>query len=236
MVKDASQRDLNQAAVSQLNNFLDTNTRVAFLRNHVTSRRTILLFIDASTGVEEITSVWDINNAEQLKFWVKNNAVQFLEMLISLRKQRDEAIGLVMDLSKELNEDKYKAALEDNSCFVNEITHARNDANQVKELFKRKREREMQLQKELNVLKAFNEKVDQIDQLTRAAIEKSRSFVLFSISRSKNTSINNTNLFIIHVINFIIVSDFISSDKKFNKLFSSNKFIDKKDESFKFLN
>ena len=91
------------------------------------------------------------------------------------------------------------------------------------------------MQKELNVLKVFNKETDQIDQLIRAAIEKSRSFVLLSTSRSEDILTSNTNLFIIYVIDFIIVSDFISSDKKFNKLPFSNKFIGKKDEDLKFL-
>ena len=81
-------------------------------------------------------------------------------MLIFLRKQRDETIDLIINLSKKLNKNKYKAVLKNNSCFVDEITHVRNNVNQTKKLFKRKKKREMQLQKKLNVLKIFNEKTD----------------------------------------------------------------------------
>ena len=64
-------------------------------------------------------------------------------MLIFLREQRDEVIDLIINLSKELNKNKYETALKNNSCFADEITHVRNDVNQVKELFKRERKREM---------------------------------------------------------------------------------------------
>ena len=235
MARDASQRDPNQAAASQLNNPPDTNTRVASLRSHVTSRRTTLLPTDAPTGVEEITSAWDINSAEQLKFWAKNNAVQFLEMLTSLREQRDEATGLVMDLSKELDEDKYEAALEDNSRLAGETTHARNDASQARELLKRERERGMQLQKELDALKASNEEADQVDQLTRAAIEKSRSPALPGTPRSEDTSASNANLSTIHATDSTTVSGSTSSGKKSSKLPPPDKFTGKKDEGPKFL-
>ena len=93
----------------------------------------------------------------------------------------------------------------------------------------------MQLQKKLNAFKIFNKKVNQINQLTRVAIEKSRSFVLFNTSRNKNILTNNANLFTIYIINFIIVSNFINNNKKFNKLLFSNKFTDKKNKNLKFL-
>ena len=44
-------------------------------------------------------------------------------MLIFLKEQRDEVIDLIINLLKELNENKYEIVLKNNNCFVDEITH-----------------------------------------------------------------------------------------------------------------
>ena len=100
-------------------------------------------------GPEEISSAWDINSAEQLKFWAKHHAVQFLEMLTSLREQRDEATSLILDLDKEPDEDKYEAAMENNSRLAGETTHARNEASQAREMLRLERGCATHLQKQL---------------------------------------------------------------------------------------
>ena len=174
MIKNVSKQNFFQTIVNQLNNFFDINVRVIFLRNHVFFRRIIFLFIIAFMNVEKIFFVWDINSVEQLKFWVKNHVVQFLEMLIVFREQRDEIINLILNLNKELNEDKYETTMKNNSRFVAKTTHVRNDVNQFKKLLILKKMRSMQLQKQLNAFSIFNEKTKQIKQLIK--IEKKKFF------------------------------------------------------------
>ena len=231
MIKDVSKQNFFQTAANQLNNFFDINARMTSLKNHVSFRRITLLFIIVFMNAEEIFFVWDINSVEQLKFWVKNHVVQFLEMLIVFREQRNEIINLILNLNKKLNDDKYETTMKNNSRFAAKTTHARNDVNQFRKLLILKRVRSMQLQKQLNAFSIFNEKTEQIKQLIKIEKKKSLFSVVFDTSRRENTF---ANLFFIHDIDFIIINEFSNDDKKFNKLSFSNKFIKKKNENFTF--
>ena len=69
-------------------------------------------------------------------------------MLIFLKKQRDEAIELVLNLQKNLNmRNKYEATMKNNSRFVDETNYVKNQVNQQKKLFILKRTRSMQKSK-----------------------------------------------------------------------------------------
>ena len=65
-------------------------------------------------------------------------------MLIFLRKQRDEAVKLILNLQKKLNtKNKYETAIKNNNRFVNEINFVKNQTNQQKKLFTLKKTRLM---------------------------------------------------------------------------------------------
>ena len=152
-------------------------------------------------------------------------------MLISLKKQRDETIKLVLNLQKKLNvKNKYKAAMKNNNRFVGEITHIKNKVNQQRKLFILKKTRLMQLQQRLNALKINNTKNKKIKRLQENENKKSNFFNAFVSTRRKNQLFQLStfiNLFFIYNIVIITVNDSKNGKKKFSKLFFSNKFIDK---------
>ena len=154
-------------------------------------------------------------------------------MLIFLRKQRDEIIKLVLNLQKNLNmKNKYKTAIKNNNRFVDEINYVKNQANQQRKLLTLKKTRSMQLQQRLNALKISNVEIEKVKRLQKNENEKSRFFSVFINSRRENQLFQFSafiNLFFIYDIVTITVSDFVNDEKKFNKLFFSNKFIDKFD-------
>ena len=93
-----------------------------------------------------------------------------------------------------------------------------------------KKTRLIQLQQRLNALKINNVEIEKIKRLQKNKNEKSRFFNVFINSRRKNQFFQFSifiNFFFIHDIVIIIVNDFVNDEKKFNKLFFSNKFIDK---------
>ena len=159
-------------------------------------------------------------------------------MLIFLKKQRDETIKLILNLQKNLNmKNKYETAMKNNNRFVDEINYVKNQINQQKKLFILKKTRSMQLQQRLNALKISNVDVEKIKRLQKNKNEKSRFFNVFINSRRENQFFQFSifiNFFFIHDIVIIIVNDFVNDKKKFNKLFFSNKFIDKFDCKFTF--
>ena len=88
----------------------------------------------------------------------------------------------------------------------------------------------MQLQQRLNVLKINNIEIKKVKQLQKNEIEKLRSFNAFVNTRYENSFFQFStfiNLFFIYNIVIIIVNNFANNKKKFNKLFSFNKFINK---------
>lgn len=96
-------------------------------------------------------------------------------MLTFLREQRDETVKLILNLQKKLKvKNKYEAAMKNNSRFVSEINHVRNQTNQQKKLLILKRTRSMQLQQQLNALKISNIEIDKIRRLQKNEVEKSR--------------------------------------------------------------
>ena len=159
-------------------------------------------------------------------------------MLTFLKKQRDETIKLILNLQKNLNmKNKYETAIKNNNRFVDEINYVKNQTNQQKKLFILKRTRLMQLQQRLNVLKINNAEIEKVKRLQKSENEKSRFFNVFINSRWENQFFQFSifiNLFFIHDIVIITVNDFVNDKKKFNKLFFSNKFIDKFDCEFIF--
>lgn len=154
-------------------------------------------------------------------------------MLTSLRKQRDEAVKLVLNLQKDLNmRDKYEAAMKNNSRLAGETNYARDQANQQKKLLILKRTRSMQLQQRLNVLKASNAEAEKVRRLQRDENEKSRFFSASINSRRENQLFQfstSINFFFIHGIVTITVSDSLNGGKKFSKLSFSDKFTGKFD-------
>ena len=232
MIKSVEKRTFIQTVVSQLN-IIDINARVTFFRNHVFFRRIIIFFIDASANVEKIDFVWSISNNDQVKYWIKHKFVEIFKMLIFLRKQRDETIKLILNLQKNLNmKNKYEAAMKNNSCFVDEINYVKNQTNQQRKLLILKRTRSMQLQQRLNALKISNTEIEKVKHLQKNENKKSRFFSVFINSRRENQFFQFStfiNFFFIHDIVIITISDFVNDEKKFNKLFFSNKFIDKFD-------
>ena len=88
------------------------------------------------------------------------------------------------------------------------------------------------MQQQLNVLKISNVKTEKIKQLQKDEIKKSRFFSVFANTRRKNSFFQSSifiNFFFIYSIVIIIVNDFANDKKKFSKLFSFDKFIDKFD-------
>ena len=127
---------------------------------------------------------------------------------------------------------KYETAMKNNSRFADEINYVKNQANQQKKLLILKRTRSMQLQQRLNALKISNAEIEKVRRLQKGENEKSRSFNAFINSRRENQFFQFStfiNLFFIHDIVIITVSDFVNDEKKFSKLFLLNKFIDKLD-------
>ena len=95
----------------------------------------------------------------------------------------------------------------------------------------------MQLQQRLNVLKINNVKVEKMKQLQKNEIKKSCFFNVFVNTRRKNSFFQFStfiNLFFIYNIVIITVNDFANNKKKFNKLFSLDKFINKFNYEFTF--
>ena len=95
----------------------------------------------------------------------------------------------------------------------------------------------MQLQQRLTALKIKNIEIEKMKRLQKNEIEKSRSFNVFVNTRRKNQFFQFLifiNLFFIYNIVIITVNESINSEKKFNKLFSLDKFIDKFDCEFIF--
>ena len=152
-------------------------------------------------------------------------------MLTFLKKQRDEAIKLILNLQKKLNtKNKYEIVIKNNNRFVDEINFAKNQANQQRKLLILKRTRSMQLQQRLNALKTSNAETEKIKRLQKGEIKKSRSFNAFINTRRENSSSQSSafiNLSSIYNIVIITINDFANDKKKFNKLFSLDKFIDK---------
>ena len=159
-------------------------------------------------------------------------------MLIFLKKQRDETIKLILNLQKKLNtKNKYKIVIKNNSRFVNKINFVKNQANQQKKLFILKRTRLMQLQQRLNILKINNAKTKKIKRLQKNEIKKSRFFNVFVNTRRENSFFQFStfiNFFFIYNIVIITINDFANNKKKFNKLFSLDKFINKFNYKFIF--
>ena len=127
---------------------------------------------------------------------------------------------------------KYETAMKNNSRFADEINYVKNQINQQKKLFILKRTRLMQLQQRLNALKINNAEIEKVKRLQKDKNEKSRFLNASINSRRKNQFFQFSifiNLFFIHNIVIITVSDFVNDEKKFNKFFFSNKFIDKFD-------
>ena len=234
MARDAKERESTQAAASQLNiNTTDTSSRLASLRSHVTFRRTTILPSDAPAGAEEIDSAWNISNGDQIKYWAKHRTTDFLKMLTSLREQRDEAVELVLDLQKELDvENKYEAAMEDNSRLAGETTHARNEANQQRKLLTLERTRSMQLQQRLDALEASNAENEEVRRLQEGENEKSRSPSASASTRRENQLSQSpapTNLSSIHGTVTTTASGSESGGKKSSKLPPPDKFTGKPD-------
>ena len=144
-------------------------------------------------------------------------------MLTFLKKQRDETIKLVLNLQKNLNmKNKYEAAMKNNSRFIDETNYVKNQTNQQKKLLILKKTRSMQLQQRLNVLKISNAEIEKVKRLQKDENEKSRSFNFFINSRRENQFFQFSifiNLFFIHNIVIITVSDSVNDKKKFSKLF-----------------
>ena len=144
-------------------------------------------------------------------------------MLTFLKKQRDETIKLVLNLQKNLNmKNKYEAAMKNNSRFIDETNYVKNQTNQQKKLLILKKTRSMQLQQRLNALKISNAEIEKVKRLQKDENEKSRSFNFFINSRRENQFFQFSifiNLFFIHNIVIITVSDSVNDKKKFNKLF-----------------
>ena len=89
----------------------------------------------------------------------------------------------------------------------------------------------------MNILKINNVETEKIKQLQKGEIEKLRFFSVFVNTRRENSFFQFStfiNFFFIYNIVIIIVNDFVSDKKKFNKLFSLDKFIDKFDCEFIF--
>ena len=152
-------------------------------------------------------------------------------MLTFLKKQRDEAIKLILNLQKKLNtKNKYKTIIKNNSRLVDKINFVKNQVNQQKKLLILKKTRSMQLQQRLNVLKISNVEIEKIKRLQKSEIEKSRFFNVFVNTRRENSFFQFSifiNFFFIYNIVIIIISGFANDKKKINKLFSLNKFINK---------
>ena len=132
---------------------------------------------------------------------------------------------------------KYETAMKNNNRFVDEINYVKNQINQQKKLLILKRTRSMQLQQRLNVLKINNVKIEKVKRLQKMKMKNRVLSVSLSIRVEKINFFNFRFLsifFFIHDIVIIIVSDFVNDKKKFNKLFFSNKFIDKFDCEFIF--
>ena len=126
----------------------------------------------------------------------------------------------------------YETTMKNNSRFVDETNYVKNQTNQQKKLLILKKTRSMQLQQRLNALKINNAEIEKVKRLQKDKNEKSRFFNVFINSRRKNQLFQFSifiNLFFIHDIVIITVNDFVNDKKKFNKLFFSNKFIDKFD-------
>ena len=232
MIKSVEERAFTQAAASQLNT-IDTNARVTSLRSHAFSRRTTIFPIDAPADAEEIDFAWSISSNDQVKYWAKHKPAEILKMLTFLKKQRDETVKLVLNLQKNLNmKNKYEAAIKNNNRFADETNYAKDQANQQRKLLILKRTRSMQLQQRLNALKISNAEAEKIKRLQKDENEKSRSLSAFINSRRENQlfqSSTSINLFFIHDIVIITVSDSVNDEKKSSKLFFSNKFTDKPD-------
>ena len=134
-------------------------------------------------------------------------------------------------MQKNLNmKNKYETAMKNNSRFVDETNYVKNQINQQTKLLILKKTRSMQLQQRLNALKINNVEIEKVKRLQKDKNEKSRFLNVFINSRRENQFFQFSifiNLFFIHDIVIIIVSDFVNDEKKFNKLFFSNKFIDK---------
>ena len=112
-------------------------------------------------------------------------------MLIFLKKQRDEAIKLILNLQKNLNiKNKYEIAMKNNNRFVDETNYVKNQINQQKKLFILKKTRSMQLQQRLNVLKINNAEIEKVKRLQKDENEKSRFFNVFINSRRENQFFN----------------------------------------------
>ena len=127
--------------------------------------------------------------------------------------------------------------MKNNNRFVDEINYVKNQINQQKKLLILKRTRSMQLQQRLNVLKINNVKIEKVKRLQKMKMKNRVLSVSLSIRVEKINFFNFRFLsifFFIHDIVIIIVSDFVNDKKKFNKLFFSNKFIDKLDCEFIF--
>ena len=127
---------------------------------------------------------------------------------------------------------KYEAAIKNNNRFADETNYAKDQANQQRKLLILKRTRSMQLQQRLNALKISNAEAEKIKRLQKDENEKSRSLSAFINSRRENQlfqSSTSINLFFIHDIVIITVSDSVNDEKKSSKLFFSNKFTDKPD-------
>ena len=151
-------------------------------------------------------------------------------MLIFLKKQRDETIKLILNLQKKLNvKNKYETTMKNNNRLITKIDHVKNQINQRK-LFILKKTRLMQWQQRLNVLKINNVEIEKIKRFQKNEIEKSRFFNVFVNMRRNDHNFQFfvfTNFFFIHDIIIIIVNEFVNDNKKFNKFFSFDKFIDK---------
>ena len=232
MARGAEERASTQAVASQLNT-TNTHARVASLRSHTSSRRTTILPTDAPAGAEDIDSAWSISSNDQVKYWAKHRTTDFLEMLTSLREQRDEAVELVLDLQKELDtEDKYEAAMEDNSRLAGEANFARDQANQQRKLLTLERTRSMQLQQRLDALEASNAEAEEVRRLQGGEIEKSRSPSASASTRRENPPSQSpapTNLSSIHGTVTTTASGSAGGGKKSSKLPPPDKFTGKPD-------
>ncbi|CAF9941763.1 MAG: hypothetical protein HETSPECPRED_003999 [Heterodermia speciosa] len=127
-------------------------------------------------------------------------------MLTSLRKQRDEAVKLVLNLQKDLNmRDKYEAAMKNNSRLAGETNYARDQANQQKKLLILKRTRSMQLQQRLNVLKASNAEAEKNCLFVNADhYPTGKHAAIFIISRTAEDAVSHINVYRKGDLNYFI--------------------------------
>ena len=155
-------------------------------------RRVFVLSLNASTSAQEIEDVWNIKIKEQLIYFVKHHADEVLNMIETFRQKHDVSQKL-LKMSEQVKK-RLRTILK--MIFI-----VQQKEWIVHQVFNQERERAIQLQNEIYVLKKqfvneknFNALINFLKNFIEFFFQKRRSFLMILTLLSNRNALLNTSI------------------------------------------